>query len=150
MIIVLNEWIFHDLLGDNGPERRRQTWAFMDAFESSGDRLVIPNEERWMRKAQGLMLRQEPEGKAIGKIVNRIIWNPRIAVRFETDAALIPEDLLRETPSEDIYLVEAYLSAGADTLVTTDEGLHGALADFAVVDCLLRDDFLAGYHRAAV
>lgn len=150
MIVVLNEWIFHDLLGDNGPERRRRTRAFMEAFESSGDSLVIPNEPRWRRKAYGLMRRQEPEGKAIGKLVRRMLLNPKLAVQVETDAALISEDLLRETPSEDIYLVEAYLSAGADTLVTTDEGLHGALADFAVVDCLLRDDFLAGYHRAAV
>ena len=145
MIVVLNEWIFHDLQGDNGPERRRRTRAFMEAFESSSDRLVIPNEPRWLRKAYGLMRRQEPEGKAVGKLVRRMLSNPKLAVQVETDAAPIPEDLLRETPSEDIYLVEAYLSAGADTLVTTDEGLHGALADFAVVDCLLRDDFLAGY-----
>ena len=145
MIIVLNEWVFHDLLGDNGHERRRQTRAFMDAFESSGDKLVIPNESRWLRKAQGLMISQEPEGKAIGKLIRRILWNPGLAIRFETDAAPVPDDLLRDTPSEDIYLVEAYLSAGADMLVTTDHGLHGALADFAVVQCRLRDDFLAGY-----
>ena len=147
MIVVLNEWIFHDLLGDNGPERRRRTRAFMEAFEASGDSLVIPNEPRWLRKAYGLMRKQEPEGKAIGKLVRRMLANPKLAVQVETNAALIPEDLLRETPSEDVYLVEAYLSAGADMLVTTDLGLHGALADFAVVDCLLRDDFLAGYPR---
>lgn len=148
MIIVLNEWVFHDLLGDNGLERRRQTRAFMDAFESSGDRLVIPNEDRWLRKAYGLMSREEPEGKAIGKLIHRVLLNPRLAIRFETDAALISDDLLRETPSEDIYLVEAYLSAGADMLVTTDHGLHGALADFAAVECRLRCDFLADYRLA--
>ena len=136
MIIVLNEWVFHDLLGDNGHERRRQTRAFMDAFESSGDKLVIPNEDRWTGKAKRLMLRQEAEGKAIGKLIHRIIWNPELAIRFETDAALVPDDLLRETPRKDVYLVEAYL-----------HGLHGALADFGVVECLLRDDFLAGYRR---
>ena len=145
MTVVLNEWIFHDLLGDNGPERRRRTRAFMEAFDASGDSLVIPNEPRWLRKAYGLKRKQEPEGKAIGKLVRRMLANPRLAIQVETNAAPIPEDLLRETPPEDVYLVEAYLSAGADTLVTTDEGLHGALADFAVVDCLLRDDFLAGY-----
>ena len=145
MIVVLNEWIFHDLLGDNGPERRRRTRAFMEAFEASGDSLVIPNEPRWRRKAYGLMRRQEPEGKAIGKLVRRMLSNPRIAIQVETNAALISEDLLCETPPEDVYLVEACLSAGADTLVTTDRVLHGALADFDVVDCLLRCEFLAGY-----
>lgn len=145
MIIVLNEWVFHDLLGDNGPERRRQTLAFMETFESSDDRLVIPNEDRWLRKAHALMLRQEPDGKMIGALVSRILWNSKNFVQAEPNPALIPDDLLRETPSEDIYLVEAYLSAGADALVTTDCGLHGALADFSAVDCRLRGDFLAGY-----
>lgn len=147
MIVVLNEWVFHDLLGDNGPELRSQTWAFMEAFELSGDRLVIPNESRWLRKAHALMLRQGLEGKLVGALISRILWNPQIIVQAEPNPALIPDDLLRETPSEDIYLVEAYLSAGADMLVTTDCGLHGALADFSSVDCSLRRDFLAGYFR---
>ena len=145
MIIVLNEWVFHDLLGDNGPERRRQTLAFMEAFESSGDRLVIPNEDRWLQKALSLTFRQEPEGKMIGALISRILWNSKNFVQAEPNPALIPDDLLRETPSKDLYLVEAYLSAGADMLVTTDCGLHGALADFSDVDCSLRRDFLSGY-----
>ena len=148
MIVVLNEWVFHDLLGDNGPELRSQTWAFMEAFELSGDRLVIPNEDRWLRKAHALMLRRrEPEGKVIGKLIRRILSNLQIIIQAEPNPALISDDLLRETPSEDLYLVEAYLSAGADALVTTDCGLHGALADFSSVDCSLRRDFLAGYFR---
>ena len=149
MIIVLNEWVFHDLRGDNGPERRRETWDFMDDFESSGNRLVIPNEDRWLRKAYRLTLMREPEGKIIGKLISRILRNDQIVIRAEPNPALVTGDLLRETPSEDIYLVEAYLSAGADMLVTTDSGLHGALADFSDdVSCRLRNDFLAGYSSA--
>lgn len=149
MIIVLNEWVFHDLLGDNGPERRRETWDFMDDFESSGDRLVIPNEARWLRKAYRLTLMREPEGKIIGTLISRILRNGQIVIQAEPNPALVSDDLLRETPSEDIYLVEAYLSAGADALVTTDSGLHGALADFSDdVSCRLRNDFLADYSSA--
>ena len=148
MIIVLDEWVFHDLQGNNKDERRRPTWAFMDAFETSGDKLVIPNEARWLQKAHGLTLMREPEGKLIGKLISRILWNPRIAIRFEPNPALVTGDLRRETPRKDIYLVEAYLSAGADMLVTTDGGLRSALADFSVVECRLRDEFLAGYFAA--
>lgn len=55
MILLLNEWIFHDLLGDNGPERFRSTAAFVVKLDSSDDRIVMPTEERWKGKAFQLM-----------------------------------------------------------------------------------------------
>ena len=50
MILVLNEWVFHDLLGDNGEAVQRQTAAFLNAFHASHDKLVLPREPRWTRK----------------------------------------------------------------------------------------------------
>ena len=58
----------------------------------------------------------------------------------------VPEELLDSLPAEDAYLVEAYLSAGADTLVTTDRGLYEALADSESISCWTRDEFLNGYQ----
>ena len=40
MIVVLNEWVFHDLLGENGEEDQRLTAAFLNTFHASSDKLV--------------------------------------------------------------------------------------------------------------
>ena len=55
MIVVLNEWVFHDLLGENGKEALRQTATFLNAFRASNDKLVLPRESRWTQKAYRLM-----------------------------------------------------------------------------------------------
>ena len=55
MILVLNEWVFHDLLFENGDPAFQETAQFLVAFGESEDILVIPAEERWKRKAFQLM-----------------------------------------------------------------------------------------------
>ena len=55
MLYVLNEWVFHDLLGENGGEVFRETAEFLTSFVRSNDRLAIPTEERWTQKAYRLM-----------------------------------------------------------------------------------------------
>lgn len=150
MIIVLNEWIFHDLLGQNGSERQRESTEFVNALFYSDDALVLPDEPRWMRKAYQLMATGDPERRAASVQLHTLMQTARVIDVRAMERRVAPApDLLRETPSEDIYLVEAYLSAGADMLVTTDSGLHGALADFSDdVSCRLRNDFLADYSSA--
>jgi len=59
----------------------------------------------------------------------------------------LPKELQEGVPSEDMYLVEAYVSSDADHLVTTDQGLYDALADSEIVSCRLRSEFLAEYLR---
>ncbi len=150
MIIVLNEWIFHDLLGQNGSELQRETSEFVNALFYSDDVLVLPDEPRWMRKAYQLMATGDPELRAASVQLHTLMQTARVIDVRAMDRRIAPSpELLRETPSEDIYLVEAYLSAGADALVTTDFNLHGALADFSDdVSCRLRNDFLADYSSA--
>ena len=154
MLIVLNEWIFHDMWGENGVEKLEQAERFLKAFRESGDLLVIPapGEHRWRDKVYELLERAnwDPRIRSVSRLFRSLIRSDESSVAIPPEnTVVLPTELAARLPPEDVYLVEAYLSAGADTLVTTDEGLHGALADFAVVECLLRDDFLAGYHRAA-
>lgn len=58
---------------------------------------------------------------------------------------VIPEELLSKLPKEDVYLVSAYLSVGADLLVTTDHGLFDSLVNTELVSCQMRDEFLSSY-----
>ena len=60
MILILNEWIFHDLLGENGAAAQRETATFLNGFYLSADKLVLPTERRWMQKAYQLMTQTSP------------------------------------------------------------------------------------------
>ena len=148
MIVVLNEWVFHDLLGDNGAESQRETASFLNALFSSSDMLVVPAETRWMRKAYQLMTLTDSQLRSTSLQFHTLIRDldrARYAQMEHQDP--VPEELLARTPDEDIYLVSAYLSANADTLVTTDTDLHDALSDSDLVSCRMRDEFLANYLR---
>ena len=57
----------------------------------------------------------------------------------------VPQQLLHRLPSEDVYLVLAYFSAGADLLITTDRGLFSSIHEHDDVNCRMREDFLPWY-----
>ena len=152
MVVVLNEWIFHDLWGENGVENQEQAERFLRAFRESDDLLVIPapGEHRWRDKVYELLERanRDPSVRTASRLFRSLMQSDDKSVEvLRENTIILPSDLAAQLPEEDIYLVEAYLSAGADALVTTDCGLHGALADFSAVVCSLRGDFLAGYFR---
>ena len=147
MILVLNEWVFHDLLGENGEAVQQQTAAFLNAFHASRDKLVWPGEHRWSQKAYQLMTQGDARLRNTSKQFHSLIRGSDRVVDVRTTVPVdVPEEIRDSLPAEDAYLVEAYLSAGADTLVTTDRGLYEALSGYEAVSCRLRDEFLIGYR----
>ena len=146
MILVLNEWIFHDLLGDNCEAAQREAVEFLVAFSSSCDKLVWPRERRWTEKAHRLMIEQDARLRAISKQFHTLMRNSdRVVDVRNTAAEDVSEQFQGGLPAEDEYLVSAYLSAGADALVTTDQKLYEALKGSTDVSCRLRDEFLTEY-----
>ena len=147
MIVVLNEWIFHDLLGDRCEAAQREAAEFLVAFSSSCDKLVLPKEPRWIEKAYRLMRQTDAKLRGISKQFHTLMRNSdRVIDVRNTAAEDVPKQFQGGLPTEDEYLVSAYLSAGADALVTTDQKLYEALVDSTDVSCRLRDEFLTEYH----
>ena len=146
MLYVLNEWVFHDIIGENGRDAFIETVRFLVAFHSSGDRLVIPPKRRWNEKAHGLMRMTDTRVRQISQLFHSLLRDSNRAVRPTPGAPPpISQELQEQTPPEDIYLVLAYVSTNADRLITTDEKLCSALAQNAEVNCQLRDEFLTSY-----
>ena len=146
MLYVLNEWVFHDLLGENGDNRFKDTGRFLVAFHRSDDRLVTPPKRRWNEKAYRLMQTTDPRGRQISQAFHSLLRDSNRAVRHTPeDLPAISQELQELTPPEDLYLVLAYVATNADLLVTTDEKLHAALAQSDEVSCQLRSEFLAAY-----
>ena len=146
MILVLNEWVFHDLLGENGPDAFRETARFLLAFKGSEDKLVVSSEERWNGKAHQLMSMTDPLRRQVSQLFHSLLRDPARSIRVNTDEMTsASRDSYDWVPSEDTYLVLAYESTGADVLVTTDEKLAQAISEHNDVNCRMRDDFLPEY-----
>ena len=146
MILVLNEWVFHDLLLDNGDAAFQETARFLIAFRESEDILVIPAEERWKRKAFQLMTMADVRQRLVSRLLHGLLRDSNRTVRIQPEENLpIPQELLDRLPCEDVYLVRAYITAGADLLITTDQGLFCAIGEHDGVNCRMREQFLAEY-----
>ncbi len=146
MILVLNEWVFHDLLCVNGQEAFRQTTRFLLAFKGSEDKLVVPSEARWNGKAHQLMTMTDPPRRQVSQLFHSLLRDPARSIRVNTDEMTsASRDSYDWVPSEDTYLVLAYDAGGADVLVTTDQGLAQAIAKHDGVNCRMRDDFVSEY-----
>ena len=146
MILVLNEWVFHDLLFENGDPTFQETARFLVAFGESEDILVIPAEERWKRKAHQLMTMSDTRRRLVSRLLHSLILDADRTIRIQPEAdPPVPRELLDRLPCEDVYLVLAYVSAGADLLITTDQKLFCAIGEHDEVNCRMRDNFLPGY-----
>ena len=146
MIIVLNEWIFHDLYGSNGDHRQSEAALFLGSLVRSDDTLVIPGEPRWTNRANRLMRFVDARRRTISKVFRSLYDDSDRTLRvLSEDTAEVPPELLAQIPEEDVYLASAYLSANADVLVTTDVPLFESLTESGLVTCRMRDDFLSDY-----
>ena len=150
-LLVINEWIIHDLQGDNGRVAQDETFRFLKAFQQRQDRIAVLYDSPWRQKIFGLM-RPSPNRRIrmLSQFMQRILRNPSKCVyRHQTDieATDIPDDAIAAAPEEDIYLIELYYAAQADLLVTTDRGLHNAFASRDDVEITFRDEFLEDYLR---
>ena len=148
MLLVINEWWFHDLMLENGEDSFIATAKFLAALQRSSDRVVWPDEKRWNHKAYQLMRMIDPQQRVISQRLHRFLRDSDRTIRcFDNDKPSISETLTGRVPDRDIYLVSAYVSVGADILVTTDNELFDILKECDNVNCQMRDPFLGEYLR---
>ena len=53
--LILNEWVIHDLRGDNGEQCQTEAFQFLSQVEAKCDHLVLLRGSPWMEKAYDLM-----------------------------------------------------------------------------------------------
>ena len=84
--------------------------------------------------------------RAVSKLLHNLMLDADRTIRIQPEAdPPVPQEFLDRLPSEDVYLVLAYVSAGADLLITTDRGLFCAIGEHDDINCRMRDDFLPWY-----
>ncbi|RMF31613.1 MAG: hypothetical protein D6759_09750 [Chloroflexi bacterium] len=153
MKLVIDEWLWADLSGENQTERQTESVAFLLAAFERCDQLVTVVGSMFEQKFWNLAKRAQPGDLIRRRIVKmfraRFFYNSRKLERHtEKDLPPMPAEMENDVDQEDRYLVRVYLSSKADLLVTTDNALQGALHKHQKghgVHCKLRDEFLKQY-----
>ncbi len=147
MTLVINEWLFHDATGENGQSAQRETERFLRQFAQSEDKFAVLWGSPWIEKSHDLMTHRDIRVESLSTLLQSLIWALDKCLVLQpddvTDAA--PQDAIAAAPEEDVYLIQTYYAAGADLLVTTDEGLLDAFESREDVQVVHRDDFLKNY-----
>jgi len=146
---VLNDWLIHDLRGDNGKERQEEARLLLEALREKCDQLAMLKESSWMRKAYELTTHQDTLLRVLSRLLHLYILRDsnKFQLLHPGQIVTIPEHVRRLVPEEDIYLFEAYYSAKAEALVTTDEELLQIPSNAQDANIIIRgrDDFIDDY-----
>jgi hypothetical protein len=145
--LVLNEWVIHDLNGDNSKKRQKETLQFLRRIQEKSDHIVVLYGSVWARKAYQLMSESRPELREISKFLHRnFLLDPqKCNLVYPHDIPPIPGDVQAVLSSDDSYLIALCLLDPESIIVTTDEGLIEALSKFSSITVRLRHEFLKSY-----
>jgi len=143
----LNEWILHDLGGDNGQQLQTESFGFLQALIQKPDRIAVLIGSPWVVKAYRLMKHHHPLVLQIGKLLHLsvLLDNDKCLQLTSLDLAPLPDELNVLDLKNDKYLFDLYYSANADLIVTSDMRLIDKVKHVEGVRLVLRDDFLKDY-----
>ncbi|MCY3542497.1 MAG: hypothetical protein OXH22_00410 [Chloroflexi bacterium] len=146
-MLVINEWLFQDIKGENGQTKRQETGIFLTQFAQGQDKFAVLTGNPWMQKAYELMTYSAPDIRELSKLVRSLIINPSKCVILQPGDAenSAPQDAIDAAPEEDIYLIQTYYASNADLLITTDKGLLEAFKSHQDIEVVHRDTFLDDY-----
>ena len=146
-VFVINEWLWSDLSGSNGPQRQREAFNIIDKLPQSEHQIVVINGSPFDQKAWNLCKSTNP------MVVQRIAGAYVANLRQDSDRCLLlrpdalcplPQQLASATNTDDHYLVQAQLTVAGAILVTTDGDLCDAVTQ-AGLACISREEFLSTY-----
>lgn len=145
--LVIDEWLWADLFCENGIEKQKETFRFLSAVFRKCDRIVTVKGSGFQQKAVALWRRADVmQGvtREVAKFYKAYFW-------YNSDKAiLLEENQLHNLPPainvniDDQYLIQAYLTAQASVVITTDNPLVGVLANHGII-CMHRDKFVPNY-----
>lgn len=132
--------------GENGEVKQIEAFKFLGAVYQKCDRLIAVKGSLFEQKAFGLWKKQDIRSYRIAKFYKTHFWyNSTKCVLLESaELQELGTTLLDGIKPDDRYLVQAYLTAGAAAIVTTDAPLK-ALLDAHSIRCELCDEFLNWY-----
>lgn len=143
-LIVFDEWLLHDLRGDNGVRAQREAVSILTRIRERQDRIVVVRGSAWVRKLA--QLARIPDLNEISKLAWTLVLDSRCCLLVDpNDLTVLPDEIIESVDPEDRYLVQAYVTTQADLLITTDSKLAHALGSLERVHVSLREGFVKEY-----
>jgi hypothetical protein len=148
-VFVINEWLWADLSGGNGPQHQREAFNVIDKLPQSEHQIVVIEGSPFDHKAWNLCKSLSTNPIPIQRIAGAYVANLRqnsdrcLLLRMHTLPA-VPQQLASATKADDHYLIQAQLTVAGAILVTTDGDLCDAVTQ-AGLPCISREKFLSTY-----
>jgi len=146
--IVVDEWLFHDLMGENGLEKQHQTFAFLNKLVEICDRIVVLSNSPFQIKTQELMSNSNPVIRGMSQFFNSsILRNSKKTELIDLNDLSPLTGHLCGIPESDQYLFQAYLKlkSKGSFILTTDGRWKPSIIKKASIAIKMRDEFLKEY-----
>ncbi len=150
--IVIDEWLWADLSGSNTPKNQEEALEFLESIFQVCDRIVSVKGEQFNQKAVNFWQYSDLNCRRIARYyTEKFMYNPAKLLNLErAELESVPEHISQKVRhQDDYYLIQAYLTAGASVIVTTDSDILGAGIN-GDINCQHRDEFVPSYiqqHR---
>jgi len=144
-IFIINEWLWSDLNGDNGKEKQKEAFYFLETLYERCDRIAVARGSKFEQKGWDFStnatdpIKREIARLYFGKI--RVNSQKYEEVDIEGEEGI---DLEGINP-DDLYLIKTYYKIRAP-IITTDNRLMNFLKSKGI-PCKLRDAFLQEYLK---
>jgi len=148
--LILDEWVLHDLIGDNGPGHQLEAFRFIEKLVEECDHIARSQPSPWSAKAYSLMEYTDERRRGLSRFLHtRVILNPDKCQTVHAEKLVpLPADLRALFSDADKYLGDLYQTVHAEVIITTDEGVYRVGEQSGGrVQVRWRDEFLESYFR---
>ena len=142
---VLNEWFWADLRGDNGQNKRAETFQFLQRLAASEHQIVVTLGTAFDTKAWNLCVSAPEFGRAFVLLLRQD--SERCLILHESVLRELPASIELKVKPDDRYLVQTCLAVPGATLVTTDTPLAEAVKE-AGINCISREEALQSVQKS--
>jgi len=155
MVLILDEWLFHDLGNDNGKERQKETFYFLLKIKERDDKIVLIKNSKHWRKFWSFPERffKNLEIKKKMKVLKNSFFldsNKTLIIEELDDSHYLGDNIniFKDMNPDDYYLLSAYIKVKDDGLnpiiITTDNKLKQTLEKHQL-NIEFRDEFIKNY-----
>ncbi|MGB9772669.1 MAG: hypothetical protein ACP5JH_01925 [Bacteroidota bacterium] len=144
-IFIINEWLWSDSNGDNGIQKQKEAFSFLETLCKRCDRIAVAKGSRFQRKALDFSRNAGESADVIKRGIARLYFHKIIfnSLKYEEVDIEGNEVVLEGINPDDAYLVKTHYKTKAP-IITTDNKLMTFLQP-KNIPCKLRDAFLKEY-----
>ncbi len=145
--IIIDEWIWSDLSGENDEQKRKETFLFLDCLYNKCDRIATIRGSKYEKKFFDLCERTDSISREIIRFYKGYIFDnsEKYIAISEEECDQLPKNISLKINVDDQYLVRLYFKLQC-TVVTTDKRLLDPLREHNI-KCEHRDNFVPEYIK---